>query len=44
MYVLKAGVQVHFKGNNMIKDILVTPKDKDNINTKGGVIYRYKCD
>ena len=28
----KAGVQVHFKDkNNTIKDLLVTPKDKDNI-------------
>ena len=38
------GVQVHFKGNNTIKDLLVTPKDKDSITNKGGVIYRYKCD
>ena len=41
---VKAGVQVHFKGNNTIKDLLVAPKDRDSITNKGGVIYRYKCD
>ena len=41
---VKAGVQVHFKGNNTIKDLLVAPKDRDSITNKGGVISRYKCD
>ena len=27
----KAGVQVHFKDSNIIKDLLVTPKDKDTM-------------
>ena len=39
----KVGVQVHFKGSNTIKDLLVAPMDKDNITSKGGIIYRYKC-
>ena len=40
----KAGVQIHFKGNNTIKDLSVASKDKDDITSKGSVIYRYKCD
>ena len=40
----KTGVQVHFKGSNTIKNLLVVPKDKDSITNKEGVIYRYKCD
>ena len=39
----KMGVQVDFKGNNTTRDLLVVPKDRDNIVNKGGVIYRYKC-
>ena len=41
---VKAGVQVHFKGGNTIKDLLVAPKDRESITNKGGVIYRCKCD
>ena len=41
---VKAGIQVHFKGNNTIKDLLVAPKDRDSITNKGGVIYSNKCD
>ena len=40
----KMGIQVHFKGGNNIRSLLVTPKDKDNITKKRGVIYMYKCD
>ena len=40
----KARVQVHFKGANTVKQLLVVPKDKDSIYNEGGVIYRYKCD
>ena len=41
----KVGVQVHFKGNNTVKDFLVAPKDRGSIVNKGGVIYGYnKCD
>ena len=34
---------MYFKGVNAIKELLVHPKDKDNILQKSGVIYRYKC-
>ena len=40
----KAGVQVHFKGANTVKEVLIAPKDKDSINHKEEVIYRYRCD
>ena len=39
----KYGIQVHFKGGQIIKDLLMGPKDKDPITNKSGVIYRYKC-
>ena len=39
----KCGVQVHFKGGQTIKDLLMAPKDKDPITNKSGVIYRFKC-
>ena len=39
----KYGVQVHFKGGQTIKDLLMTPRDKDPITNKSGVIYRFKC-
>ena len=31
-------------GGNTNKDLLMVPKDKDNITSKGGVIYRHKFD
>ena len=40
----KHGVQVYFKGGNIIKNLLVTPKDQDPIQKKSGVISRYICD
>ena len=40
----KHGVQVHFKGGNTIKSLLMATKDKGPITKKGGIIYRYKCD
>ena len=39
----KFGVQVHFKGGQTIKSLLMAPKDKDPITNKSGVIYRYTC-
>ena len=39
----KYGVQVHFKGGQTIKGLLMAPKDKDPNTNKSGVIYRYKC-
>ena len=40
----KVGVQVYFKGGTTIKNLLMTPKDKDPIQKQSGVIYRYQCD
>ena len=37
------GIQVHFKGTNTLKMLLVTPKDKDSKLHKSGVIYHFKC-
>ena len=39
----KYGVQIHFRGGQTIKGLLMAPKDKDPITNKSGVIYRYKC-
>ena len=39
----KKGIEVHFKGSNTIKDLLMAPKDKDTKLQKSGVIYQYKC-
>ena len=33
---------MHSKGGRTIKDLLVKPKDRDNILQKSGAIYRYK--
>ena len=38
----KHGVQVHYKGGNTIKSLLVAPKEKDHITKKSGIIYRFK--
>ena len=40
----KYGVQVYFKGGTTIKNLLMSPKDKDPIQKRSGVIYRYQCD
>ena len=39
----KHGVEMHSRGRNTIKDLLVHPKDRDTILQESGVIYRYKC-
>ena len=39
----KQGIQVYFKGTNIVKQLLMAPKDKDPRLTKSSVIYRYKC-
>ena len=31
------------KGGNTFKGLLMTPKDKDHITMKSGIIYRFKC-
>ena len=39
----KHWVEIYFKGGHTIKDLLVHPKDNDNILQKSGVIYRFWC-
>ena len=36
----KHGIEMFFKGTNTIRELLVHPKDKENIRKKSGVIYR----
>ena len=38
------GIHIHFKGGATLKNLLVTPKDKDSITKKSSVIYWFKCD
>ena len=40
----KHGVTVHFKGGQTLKNILLSPKDKDSMTKKNSVIYCYSCD
>ena len=37
------GIQVHFKGTNTLRTLLVRPKDKDPKLNKCGVIYHFEC-
>ena len=37
------GIQVHFKGTNTLRTLLVTPKDKDSKLHKSWVIDHFKC-
>ena len=37
------GIQTHFKGGKTIKNLLVSPKDKDPMVNQSGAIYRYHC-
>ena len=37
------GIQVHFKGSNTIRTLLMAPKVKDTRLQKTGVIYKYRC-
>ena len=39
----KYGIQVHFKGNTTIKQVLMKPKDLDPKDSKSGLIYSYQC-
>ena len=39
----KYGIQVHFKGNTTIKQLLMKPKDQDPKDKKSGIIYSYQC-
>ena len=37
------GIQVHFKGNTTITQVLMKPKDQDPRDNKSGVIYSFQC-
>ena len=37
------GIQTHFKGNSTIKNLLVSPKDKDHMANKSWAIYWFQC-
>ena len=37
------GIQAHFKGNSTIRNLLVSPKDKDSMVNKSGAIYWFQC-
>ena len=39
----KKGIQVHFKGTNILRTALGNPKDKDPQNNQTGIIYHYQC-
>ena len=39
----KYGIQVHFKGGNTLKDLLMFPKDKESISKQSNIIYWFKC-
>ena len=39
----KYGIQVHFKGNTTIKQVLMKPKDQDPKDKKNMVIYSIQC-
>ena len=39
----KHGVTVHCKGGQTLKNILMSPKDKDSRTKKNSVIYSYSC-
>ena len=39
----KYGVQVHFKGGNTLKSLLIFPKDKEAIIKQRNIIYWFKC-
>ena len=39
----KYGIQIYFKGNITIKQVLMKPKDQDHKDKRSGVIYSYQC-
>ena len=42
-YVENMVLTVHFKGEQTLKNTLVSPKDKDSMVNKNSVIYSYSC-
>ena len=39
----KYGIQVYFKGGNILKELLMFPKDKEETTKQSNIIYWYKC-
>ena len=39
----KYGIQVHFKGNTIFKQVLMKPKDQYPKDSKSSIIYSYQC-
>ena len=39
----RKGIQVHFKGTNILRTLLGNPKDKNPKNNQTGIIYHYQC-
>ena len=39
----KYGIQTYFKGSNTIRNVLVSPKDKDSMVSKSGDSYWFQC-
>ena len=39
----KYGIQTHFKGNSNIKNVLVSPREKDQMVNKSGAIHWFQC-
>ena len=39
----KYDLEVHFKGNTTVKQVLMKPKDWDSKESKSGIIYSYQC-
>ena len=39
----RCGIQIHFKDGRTIKNLLVSPKDKDPMVNQSGAIYWYQC-
>ena len=37
------GIQVHFKGTNTLKTLLVAPEHRDTKLQNSGIIYKFKC-
>ena len=41
---VKVGIQAHFRRDDAIKNLLVSPKERETFTQRSEVIYRYKCD
>ena len=39
----KYGVQAYFRGGNTLKNLLMFPKDKDEMKKQSNIIYWYRC-